>query len=78
MLDAEGLKAESKKFFIGDLKQELTGLRERFQLTEQQVNQIETMLQWSYNTGFNTGMSCGRQLSFNDTIQAPLPARPWE
>ncbi len=78
MLESEDWKAESRKFFIGDMKKEMEGLRERFRLTEEQTNQIETILQWSYNSGFHTGMSCGRQLSFNDTIQAPLSYRPWQ
>ncbi|WP_027091211.1 hypothetical protein [Cohnella thermotolerans] len=74
MLDAEGLKAESRKFFIGDMKMELAGLRERFQLTDQQVGQIETMLQWSYNSGFNSGMSLGRQLNVHELMTPDVPS----
>jgi len=73
MADADGIRSEGRKFFIGDLKTELEGLKARFGLDERQLSQIETMLQWSYNTGFNTGMNYGRQMNVHELMTPDVP-----
>lgn len=73
MAEAEGIRTEGKKFFIGDMRLELAGLQERFGLDERQLSQIETMLQWSYNTGFNTGANFGRQMNVHELLTPDVP-----
>ncbi|CAM3997568.1 hypothetical protein COLU111180_18615 [Cohnella lubricantis] len=73
MPGADNVRAEGKKFFIGDMNQELAGLKERFGLDERQLMQIETMLHWSYNTGFNTGANYGRQLNVHELLTPDVP-----
>lgn len=74
MTNAEGLRTEGRKFFIGDMKQELASLQARFGLDEHQLAQIEAVLQWSYNSGFNTGMSCGRQMNVHELMTPDVPS----
>ncbi|RUS48573.1 hypothetical protein [Cohnella sp. AR92] len=69
MLDPELLRAEGEKYFSKDLLQELAGLKDRLQLTELELGHIQNLAQWAYHSGFNTGLSCGRQLSFNDRMK---------
>ncbi|MBB6636154.1 hypothetical protein [Cohnella thailandensis] len=69
MLDAERLRADAEHYFARDLKLELTNLGERLELTDAQLSHIETLAQWAYHSGFHTGLSCGRQLSFNERLR---------
>ncbi|THF75044.1 hypothetical protein [Cohnella fermenti] len=69
MLEPEYLRAEGEKHFSRDLLLELEGLKERLRLSEAELGHIQILAQWAYNSGFHTGMSCGRQLSFNDRLK---------
>ncbi|MBB6735915.1 hypothetical protein [Cohnella zeiphila] len=73
MTDEHGKQDSAGKFFIGDMAAELAHLKQRFGLSDPQLKQIETLMQWSYNSGVHSGPGYGRQLFFNDMSSAPLP-----
>jgi hypothetical protein len=55
------------------MEMELASLKERFGLSDSQLKQIETLMQWSYNGGFHPSSGYGRQLFFNDMSSAQPP-----
>ena len=73
MTDEYGKSEPVGKFFIGDMAAELADLKARFGLSDPQLKQIETLMQWSYNGGVSSGPGYGRQLFFNDMSSAQLP-----